>query len=111
MRCWFGLHQTVESRETARTLNLYSDTVGDVVLTLSPTDCLCLTRPEAIRLAEQVKQELICRTAAQVDQPIIVADIPLSAAEAWRLVDEIQQLHFEPDERNRAQADWITEGF
>jgi hypothetical protein len=82
-----------------------------ILLTLSPTDHLWLTGSEATRLAEQLEYELVCRTASEVAQPVMVADIPLNPTEAWRFVEEIQQLQFEPSETNGAQGDWLTEGF
>lgn len=50
----------------------------------------------------------MCRTAAeQIEKPVVVADVPLSAAEAWRVVETIQLLQFDPSKK----GDWITEGF
>ena len=58
---------------------------------ITSTDVLVLTRSEALRLAEIVRQDLVCRTAAEIDDPIDVADITLTPAEAWRLVEELQE--------------------
>lgn len=84
---------------------------GTVHLRLSPCESLFLTTAEAIRLAEQVRQDLVCRTAAQADQPVMVADVPVTAAEAWRLVEALQQL--QPGDSGPAHGlwEWITEGF
>jgi hypothetical protein len=36
------------------------------------------------RLVEEVRQALVCRTAAQTNDPVVVADITLTPTEAWR---------------------------
>jgi len=76
---------------------------------LSQCDCLWLSHAEATRLGEQIRQDLVCRTAADIDQPILVADVPVSAAEGWRLMKEIQQLH--SGECREKQGDRLIEGF
>lgn len=76
-----------------------------ILVTLSSSDRLYLTQAEADRLADQLRQELVCRTTAQVDEPVVVADIPLSPAEAWQLVDNLE------DSLTEAEVDWQTEGF
>ena len=82
-------------------------TAGDSMIsfTLSSSDRLYLTQAESDRLADQLRQELVCRTAAQADGPVVVADMPLSPAEAWRVVDRLAESLAE------AEVDWQTEGF
>ena len=76
-----------------------------IPIRLSSSDRLYLTQAEADRLVEQVRQELICRTTTQANEPVVVADIPLTAAEAWRVVDKLE------DSLAEAEVDWQTEGF
>ena len=61
-----------------------------ISIALSATDRLHLTEDEADRLADQIGKEMVCRTAAQADGLIMVADIPLTAAEAWQLLDRLE---------------------
>ena len=70
-----------------------------ITVRLSSSDHLYLTQTEADRLAEQVRQELVCRRADQV----MVADTPLTAAEAWRLVDKLVPIE--------DGVNWQNEGF
>lgn len=63
-----------------------------------------LTQAEADGLAEIVRQALICRTASQADDPLIVADASLTVSEAWRLLDRLE------DNIDEA-VDWADEGF
>jgi pantothenate kinase-related protein Tda10 len=80
------------------------DTVTDLItVALSSSDRLYLTQAEADRLAEQVRQELVCRTTDHTDEPVMVADILLTVAEAWRLVDKLVPIEDE--------VDWQNEGF
>ena len=74
-----------------------------IAVRLSPSDRLYLTKAEADRLAETIRQELVCRTTAQTDDLVMVADAPLTAAEAWRLIDRFVPIEDE--------VDWQTEGF
>ena len=74
-----------------------------ISIALSPSDRLYLTQTEADRLAEQVRQELVCRIADRTDDPVVVADILLTVAEAWQLVDELVPID--------AEVDWQNEGF
>jgi hypothetical protein len=76
-----------------------------ITANLSPSNRLYLTKAEADRLADQIRQELICRTATQADGPVVVADISLTAAEAWRLLGELEKVR--PD----TEIDWQNEGF
>lgn len=76
-----------------------------ILITISSSDCLYLTQAEADRLTEQIRQELVCRTTAQADGPVVVADIPLAPAEAWQLVDKLENVLME------GTVDWQTEGF
>lgn len=66
---------------------------------------LYLTRWEAIRFAEQIRQELVCRTVDQLHDPLFVADVSLHPAEAWQILGwlEIALPH--------GRVDWLTEGF
>jgi hypothetical protein len=73
--------------------------------TPSATGHLYLTPAEADRLADHIGKELVCRTAAQANQPIMVADISLTAAEAWQLIDRLEGFLIE------GKNDWPTEGF
>ena len=56
-------------------------------ITISCCDRLYLTRAESRRLAGRIRQQLVCRTTTQADEPIVVADISLTPTEAWRLVE------------------------
>lgn len=60
-----------------------------ISITVSSTDRLYLTKDEMARLAEQVRQTLVCRTAAQVNDPVVVADVVLTPGEAWRLLEKL----------------------
>ena len=75
-----------------------------ITVRLSPSDRLFLNQAEADRLAETIRQELICRTADQVDDLVVVADIALAVAEAWRLTDRLDSITDET-------VDWQNEGF
>ena len=55
-----------------------------IVVTISPNNRLWLTEVETSRLAEQIRQELVCRTAAEANDLVLVADIAVTAAEAWQ---------------------------
>jgi len=76
-----------------------------IPITISSSNHLYITQVELFRLAEQIRQELVCRTTDQVDEPVMVADIPLSPAQAWQLVDELEDLLTEET------FDWSVEGF
>lgn len=71
---------------------------------LSSSDRLYLTKAEADWLAETIRQELICQTATQANRPVVVADLSLTAAEAWRLIDRLVPITEET-------VDWQNEGF
>lgn len=75
-----------------------------ISINLSSSNCLCLTESEVERLADTLYQELICRTAAQSNDPVIVADAFLTVDEAWALIDRL-------DTSNDEAVDWPTEGF
>jgi len=75
-----------------------------ISIAVSSSDRLYLTKAEADRLAETIHQILVCRTAAQANDPVMVADILLTAAEAWRLIDRLESLTVE-------EIDWAVEGF
>ncbi len=77
---------------------------GTILVTMSPSDRLYLTRAESRCLAEQIRQELVCRTTADLDEPVMVADIPMSPADAWQLLGRLEELV----ERS---VDWQREGF
>lgn len=66
---------------------------------------LYLSEAEAGRLAEILRQELVCRTTTQVNEPVVVVDMPLTTDEAWDLIDRLEDLVAEE------AVDWITEGF
>lgn len=70
---------------------------------------LYLSRPEVKQLAEQLEHELVCRTADQRPDPVVVADMILTPLEAWQLVDRLESAAIE--EFSVAKADWLTEGF
>lgn len=57
------------------------------------------------RLSGQFQQELICRTVVEVDEPVEVADFALRPAEAWRLLDKLEDLVTE------GTVEWPVEGF
>jgi hypothetical protein len=76
-----------------------------ICIAISPSNHLFLTPFEADRLAEIVRQELLCRTVAQADKPVMVADIPLTTTEAWELVDRLKSVAVEE------AVDWADEGF
>ena len=86
-----------------RSLAARDDTM--ILITISSSSRLYLTQAESIRLIEQIRQKLVCRTTAQVDEPVIVADVPLTSAEAWRLLDKLEGLLEE------GEIDWLVEGF
>jgi hypothetical protein len=72
---------------------------------LSSTDQLFLTEVEVGKLVEIVHHELNCRTVAQANNLVTVADICLTTTEAWELVDRLNNLAAEE------VVDWPTEGF
>jgi hypothetical protein len=74
-----------------------------ISIALSPSNRLFLNQAEADRLAETIRQKLICRTTTQADEPVVVADILLTVAEAWRLIDRLVPIEDE--------VDWQNEGF
>ena len=74
-----------------------------ITVNLSSSNRLYLTQAEADRLIHQLRQELVCRTADQADDLVMVANIVLTAAEAWQLVDELVPIEDE--------VDWQNEGF
>jgi len=76
-----------------------------ILISISSSDRLYLTQAESVRLIDQIHQELVCRTADQVDEPVVVADIPLTPAEAWQLVDKLE------DSLTEEIFDWSVEGF
>jgi hypothetical protein len=76
-----------------------------ILVTVSSSDRLYLTLAESVRLAEQIRQKLVCRTIAQVDEPVVVADVPLTSAEAWRLLDKLGS------SLEEGEIDWLVEGF
>ncbi len=76
-----------------------------ISITISSSSRLYLTQAELFRLTEQVRQELVCRRSDQVDEPVMVADIPLSPAQAWQLVDTLE------DSLEEGEIDWAMEGF
>jgi len=81
-----------------------SDKTTDLIIVkLSVSDRLFLTKAEADRLVEAIRQELVCRTATQANEPVVVADIPLTVAEAWRLIDRLVPI--------KDEVDWQNEGF
>jgi len=78
----------------------------DVIhITMSSSIRLYLTQAELFRLTEQIRQELVCRTADRVDDLVMVADTTLTSAEAWRLLDKLEGLLTEE------MVDWPVEGF
>jgi len=72
-------------------------------IALSSSNRLYLTQAEADRLIHQLRQELVCRTADQADDLVMVADISLAVTEAWRLIDRLVPIEDE--------VDWQNEGF
>jgi len=72
-------------------------------IALSSSNRLFLNQAEADRLADQIRQKLICRTATQANEPVVVADLSLTVAEAWRLIDGLVPIEDE--------VDWQNEGF
>jgi hypothetical protein len=74
-----------------------------IPLAFSSSDHLYLTKAEADRLANQLRQELVCRTTTQADDLVMVADISLTVAEAWRLIERLVPIE--------DQVDWQNEGF
>ena len=79
----------------------------DAIIVVRPSadDHLYLTQAEMSRLVETIRQELVCRTTDRTDEPVLVADAPLTAAEAWRLVDKLE------NSLTDGQVDWPVEGF
>lgn len=76
-----------------------------ILVAISSSDRLYLTQAESVWIAEQVRQELVCRTTARVDEPVIVANVALTPAEAWQLVDTLE------NSLTDGQVDWPVEGF
>ena len=75
-------------------------------ITISCCDRLDPSRgPSSRRLAGRIRQQLVCRTTTQADEPIVVADISLTPTEAWRLVDKLEG---SPTE---SEINWSSEGF
>jgi hypothetical protein len=74
-----------------------------ISIALSSSDHLYLTPSEMDRLAETIRQELICRTTDQADDLVMVADISLAVTEAWRLIDRLVPIEDE--------VDWQNDGF
>jgi hypothetical protein len=82
------------------------DTVTNLIsIALSSSDRLFLNEAEADRLIHQLHQELVCRIADRTDDLVMVADILLTVAEAWRLVDKLE------DSLMEGQVDWQRDGF
>jgi hypothetical protein len=75
-----------------------------IPIILSSTNRLYLTQFEADGLADHLRQTLICRTAGQANDPVIIADTPIPVAEAWELFD---RLNLSRDEI----VDWLKDGF
>lgn len=75
-----------------------------ISVALSSSDRLFLTKAEAGRLANQLRQELVCRTADRTGDLVVVADLSLTAVEAWGLVDRLNSITDET-------IDWQNEGF
>jgi hypothetical protein len=71
---------------------------------LSPFNHLFLTQTEADSLANRLRQTLICRTIDQANHLVTLADISLTVAEAWGLLDRL-------DTSNNEIVDWPAEGF
>jgi len=69
-----------------------------IVIYLNADSQLFLTQSEAIQLALDLESQLI----AAANQ-IIIADVPLTKAEAWRLLQTI--------DNTTDSVDWKTEGF
>jgi hypothetical protein len=76
-----------------------------ISVAVSSSNGLFLTLHEVERLAEIVQQELICRPSDQIDNPVMVADFCLTVAEAWKLVDVLEDVAVEE------AVDWADEGF
>jgi hypothetical protein len=76
-----------------------------MTVSLSRSGLLFLTQTEVERLAYAFRQELVCRTTTQANEPVVVADISLTVAEAWELIDRLQCVA-----ANEA-IDWANEGF
>ena len=53
---------------------------------------MALSSPtEAKQLAERLEhEELVCRTAAQADDPVVVADVEVAPADAWQLAGQLE---------------------
>jgi hypothetical protein len=92
----------VREKKPADTRSVQRDAV--ISIEVSASDRLFLTKFEADRLAETMRQELVCRTAAQADDLVEVADISLTVAEAWRLFDRLESATVE-------EIDWQRNGF
>ena len=78
--------------------------IRDDAITISCCDRLYLTQVESRRLAGRIRQQLVCRTTADVDKPVVVADISLTTAEAWQLADQLEASLTEDE------IDWAREG-
>jgi hypothetical protein len=76
-----------------------------IPVAISSFDRLYLTQAETDRLIDQISQELVCRTADQTEEPVVVADIPLSPAQAWQLLVKLE------DSLEEGEIDWLVEGF
>ena len=61
-----------------------------ILVTLPSSDRFYLTQSELGRLADHIRQHLVCRRTDQADEPVVVADTPLAPAEAWQLVDHLE---------------------
>jgi len=76
-----------------------------ITVRLSSSGHLFLTKAEADWLVDQIRQELACRIADQVNDLVMVADIPLEPVRAWELIGKLEDLLTED------QVDWPIEGF
>lgn len=74
-----------------------------ISIAVSSSNRLFLTKAESDRLAETIRQKLVCRTTTQANDPVVVADRSLTTAEAWRLVDKLVPIE--------DGVDWQNEGF
>jgi hypothetical protein len=89
-----------------------------VVIDLSADDDMArlyLTHDEAQKLATDLLVELICSNEHS-PAGFVVADVPLTTAEAWELVDAIGDLLRGEDADHRLaksgdRANWLKEGF
>ena len=54
------------------------------------SDRLYLTQVELLRLADRIRQALVCRAAIRLNDPVVVTDVELCPSDAWQLAGKLE---------------------